>query len=181
MHSSNLLFSDTADQKVEASLLVEWNSRVVCGQHRMWSPHPNLHQSNQPLLLQGDDGGAGGSGGRGRGRGKKSRHNPIWRPCALVTLLHCACALWFCQQRRGSFEEAQVASRWPTKQPSRHKNRRNSPRLSLSLTDKLLQSWHDDIAKALGLSLNGTGRIHGRQFPVGSWYHSEPVLSSSPT
>ena len=39
----------------------------------------------------------------------------------------------------------------------------------------------EDMKKALGLSLNGTGRIHGRQFPVGSWYHSEPVLSPSPT
>ena len=132
---------------------------------------------------------AAAAGGRRRSRWKRrtrtrkevsstQSHLASMRAGNSVTLRMCVVIL---PATEGSFEEAQVASRWPTKQPSCRKNRRNSPRLSLSLTDKLLQSWHDDIAKALGLSLNGTGRIHGRQFPVGSWYHSEPVLSSSPT
>ena len=163
MVAKSLIYCSSIYQIRKLSLLVEGNSGVVC-RHQppdVLAPAPIFINQTSRCCCRG----AGGS----RERGKKKSYNPIWRPCALVTLLHCACALWFCQQSRSRWRHAG--------QPAAQQEQGNSPRLSPP-TDKLLQSWLGDTKKALGLSLNGTGRIHGRQFPVGSWYHSEPVLSS---
>ena len=72
----SIFFSPTgliSDQKVEASLLVEWNVQVGVRPAPDVKPAPQS-SSIKPAAAAGEaGGGAGGSRGRGRG-GKKSRH-----------------------------------------------------------------------------------------------------------
>ena len=92
VYFEKVLFSGPADQKVESSLLVEWNSGVVCGQHRIHRRHPIFINQTGRCSCKGRAGAGGSLGGRKKKRETKS-HLASMRAGNSVTLRMCVVIL----------------------------------------------------------------------------------------